>query len=146
MKRQNEEINLFFTFRLVFPCGKIKNMKRVIGIGGIFFKAKDPEALAEWYQKYLGIDFGGKVYTDFQFQEKEKGWTAFSLFKQDTQYFDPSAKEFMLNLRVENLFELLEALRAEGVHVFDETEDGDYGKFGWILDPEDNKIELWEPL
>jgi len=121
-------------------------MKRVIGIGGIFFKAKTPKALAEWYEKHLGIDFGGKTYSDFQFQEKEKGWTAFSFFEQNTQYFDPSAKEFMLNLRVENLDELLKILRAEGVHVFDEREDGDYGKFGWILDPEDNKIELWEPL
>jgi len=121
-------------------------MKRVIGIGGIFFKAENPKALAEWYEKHLGIDFGGKVYTDFPFREKEKGWTALSFFKQDTQYFDPSAKDFMLNLRVDNLDELLKTLRAEGVHVFDETEDGDYGKFGWILDSEGNKIELWQPL
>ncbi len=121
-------------------------MKRVIGIGGIFFKAQNPKALAEWYEKHLGIDFGGKTYSDFQFQEKEKGSTAFSFFEQDTQYFDPSAKEFMLNLRVENLDEVLKVLRAEGVHVFDETEDGDYGKFGWILDLEGNKIELWEPV
>ena len=120
-------------------------MKRVTGIGGIFFKAQDPKALAAWYEKHLGIDFGGKVYTDFQFQEREKGWIAFSFFDAETKYFDPSAKEFMFNLRVENLFELLKALRDEGVHVFDETEDGDYGKFGWILDPEGNKIELWEP-
>jgi len=121
-------------------------MKRVIGIGGIFFKAQNPKALAEWYQTHLGIEFGGKTYSDFQFQEKEKGWTAFSLFKADTQYFDPSAKEFMLNLRVENLDVVLEILRGEGVHVFDEREDGDYGKFGWILDLEGNKIELWEPV
>lgn len=121
-------------------------MKRVIGIGGIFFKASDAQKLAAWYEKHLGIDFGGKVYTDFQFQKKEKGWTAFSLFKQDTQYFDPSTKEFMLNLRVDDLDALLEVLRAEGVHVFDEREEGDYGKFGWILDIEGNKIELWEPI
>ncbi|MGI8787591.1 MAG: VOC family protein [Pyrinomonadaceae bacterium] len=121
-------------------------MKRVIGIGGIFFKSQNPTELAAWYQTHLGIDFGGKTYSAFQFQEKEKGSTAFSLFKQDTQYFDPSAKEFMLNLRVENLEELLKALHAEGVRVFDETEDGDYGKFGWILDPEGNKIELWQPV
>ena len=121
-------------------------MKRVIGIGGIFFKAENPKQLAAWYEKHLGIDFGGKTYSDFQFQEREKGWTAFSLFQQDTQYFDPSAKEFMLNLRVENLDSLLETLRGEGVHVFDEKEDGEYGKFGWILDPEGNKIELWQPV
>ncbi len=121
-------------------------MKRVTGIGGVFFKATNPKALAEWYEKHLGIEFGGKVYADFQFQEREKGWTAFSLFDSDTKYFEPSEKQFMINLRVENLSELLKILRAEGVHVFDETEDGDYGKFGWILDLEDNKIELWEPL
>ena len=121
-------------------------MKRVIGIGGIFFKAKDPKALAGWYEKHLGIDFGGKVYADFQFQEKEKGWTAFSFFDANTNYFAPSEKEFMINLRVENLDELLKVLREEGVYVFDERENGDYGKFGWILDPEGNKIELWEPM
>ena len=121
-------------------------MKRVTGVGGIFFKAKDPKALAEWYQKHLGIDFGGKVYADFQFQEKEKGWIAFSFFAADTNYFAPSEKEFMINLRVENLDELVKALREEGVHVFDETEEHEYGKFGWILDPEGNKIELWEPF
>ena len=121
-------------------------MKRVIGIGGIFFKAENPKQLAAWYEKHLGIDFGGKTYSDFQFQEREKGWTAFSLFQQDTQYFDPSAKEFMLNLRVEDLDSLLETLRGEGVHVFDEKEDAEYGKFGWILDPEGNKIELWQPV
>ena len=132
--------NLWINFLL------IKIMKRVIGIGGIFFKAQNPKALAEWYQKHLGIEFGGKTYSDFQFQEKEKGWTAFSLFKQDTQYFDPSAKEFMFNLRVDNLDALLEVLRAEGVQVLSEREDGEYGKFGWLLDLEGNKVELWEPV
>jgi len=121
-------------------------MKRVTGIGGIFFKAQNPKQLAAWYEKHLGIEFGGKVYSDFQFQEREKGWTAFSLFGADTEYFAPSEKEFMINLRVDDLDTLLEVLRAEGVHVFDETEDGDYGKFGWILDIEGNKIELWQPV
>ena len=121
-------------------------MKRATGIGGIFFKANNPKELAAWYEKHLGIEFGGKIYADFQFQEREKGWTAFSLFDADTKYFEPSAKQFMINLRVENLDELLKVLREEGVHVFDETEDGAYGKFGWILDPEGNKIELWQPI
>jgi catechol 2,3-dioxygenase-like lactoylglutathione lyase family enzyme len=120
-------------------------MKRVTGIGGVFFKASDPQKLAAWYERHLGIEFGGKVYTDFQFQEKEKGWTAFSFFDAGTKYFEPSEKEFMINLRVEDLDRLLTLLRAEGVHVFDETEDGEYGKFGWILDPEGNKVELWQP-
>lgn len=121
-------------------------MKRVTGIGGIFFRAQNPKELAAWYEKHLGIDFGGKAYADFQFQPQEKGSQAFSFFAADTKYFEPSAKEFMINLRVENLFELLEALRAEGVQVLDEPQDTDYGKFGWILDPEGNKIELWEPV
>ncbi len=121
-------------------------MKRVTGIGGIFFKSNNPKELAAWYEKHLGIDFGGKVYTDFQFQEREKGWTAFSFFDTKNTYFAPSTKEFMINLRVENLDELLKVLREEGVHVFDEREAGDYGKFGWILDIEGNKIELWEPI
>ncbi len=121
-------------------------MRRVIGIGGIFFRAENPKALAAWYEKHLGIDFGGKTYSDFQFREKETGWTAFSLFDADTKYFDPSEKQFMINLRVENLDDLLKVLRDEGVHVFDEREDGDYGKFGWILDIEGNKIELWQPV
>jgi predicted enzyme related to lactoylglutathione lyase len=121
-------------------------MKRVIGIGGVFFRAQNPKELAAWYERHLGIDFGGGVYANFQFQEKEKGSTAFSLFEADTKYFAPSIKEFMINFRVENLDELLNTLRAEGVQVFDETEDGEYGKFGWILDPEGNKIELWQPI
>ncbi|HEX8564086.1 MAG TPA: VOC family protein [Pyrinomonadaceae bacterium] len=121
-------------------------MKRVIGIGGIFFKSKNPGELAAWYQKHLGIDFGGKVYADFKSSSEDKGWQAFSFFNADTKYFEPSEKEFMINLRVDNLDALLEALRAEGVHVFDKTEEYEYGKFGWILDPEGNKIELWEPI
>jgi predicted enzyme related to lactoylglutathione lyase len=120
-------------------------MKRVIGIGGLFFKAEDPQNLAAWYGRHLGIDFGGKTYSDFQFQAGERGWTALSFFKQDTQYFDPSAKQFMFNLRVDDLDRLLEVLRAEGVQVLEGGEAGEYGKFGWILDPEGNKIELWEP-
>jgi predicted enzyme related to lactoylglutathione lyase len=120
-------------------------MKRVTGIGGVFFRANDPTALAEWYEKHLGIQFGGTTYANFQSGDEEKGSTVFSIFEADTKYFDPSSKQFMVNFRVENLFELLKTLRSEGVHVFDENEDGDYGKFGWVLDPEGNKIELWEP-
>lgn len=120
-------------------------MKRVIGIGGLFFKSKNPRELAEWYQKHLGLDFNGKVYADFPFEDSPKGWTTISFFDADTKYFAPSEKPFMLNLRVENLDELLDVLRAEGVKVFEEREDGDYGKFGWILDLDGNKIELWEP-
>ena len=124
---------------------KISFMKKVIGIGGVFFKAKDPKAMAAWYQKHLGIDFGDQAYYDFQHSDQEKGSTAFSFFKSDTKYFEPSEKEFMINFRVENLDELLNALREEGVEIVGEPQAYDYGKFGWILDPEGNKIELWQP-
>ena len=120
-------------------------MKKVTGIGGVFFRAENPKALAAWYEKHLGIEFGGKTYSSFQFGEKEKGETAFSFFEADTKYFEPSEKQFMINFRVENLDELLKALREEGVNVLDERDEADYGKFGWILDIEGNKIELWEP-
>jgi predicted enzyme related to lactoylglutathione lyase len=120
-------------------------MKRAIGIGGVFFKAKNPKELAAWYEKHLGIAFNGETHAIFQFQPKEKGHAVLSTFEADSKYFEPSASPFMVNLRVENLLELLAVLREEGVQVLDETEDGDYGKFGWILDPEGNKVELWEP-
>ncbi len=120
-------------------------MKKVIGIGGVFFKAKDPRAMAAWYEKHLGIDFGGNIYSEFRFSGEEKGSIAFSFFQPDTKYFEPSAKDFMINFRVENLDELLKALREEGIEIVGEPQEYDYGKFGWILDPEGNKIELWQP-
>lgn len=121
-------------------------MKRVTGIGGVvFFRAENPTALAECYEKHSGISFGGKTYANVPSNGQDASGTAFSLFDADTKYFELSEKQFMINLRVENLAELLKFLRAEGVRLFDETEDGDYGKFGWILDVENNKIELWEP-
>ena len=121
-------------------------MHRVICVGGIFFKAKDPERLYQWYEKHLGIKFeayGGM----FRWQDDgdPEGFTAWSIFKRDTQYFNPSQKPFMLNYRVEDLDGLLEALRAEGVWIDPKREDYDYGRFAWIMDPEGNRIELWEP-
>ena len=121
-------------------------MKRVTGIGGAFYRASNPKELAAWYEKHLGINFGGNVYYPFGAAEEEQGMTVFSFFDADTKYFEPSEKQFMINFRVENLDELLKALREEGVHVFEKTEEYDYGKFGWILDPEGNKIELWQPV
>jgi predicted enzyme related to lactoylglutathione lyase len=122
--------------------------KRVIGIGGIFFKSQDNEAARAWYREHLGIEsesWGGI----FEWRRKENPddltYTAWSPFKADTKYFEPSQKDFMVNYQVENLHELLDALRAEGVKVFDEVEESEFGKFGWIMDPDGNKIELWEP-
>jgi len=120
-------------------------MKRVTGIGGVFFKCKDPKAMYQWYEEHLGI----KRDHTFEWLDAEQpdksGMTVWSLFPQDTAYFNPSTAPFMINYRVENLEVLLEALKAEGVQVDPKVETHEYGKFGWITDPEGNRIELWEP-
>lgn len=119
---------------------------RVTGIGGVFFKAKDPKAVKEWYNKHLGLNTDQWGCT-FWWKDKEGNdcSTQWSPFKEDTTHFEPSKKEFMMNYRVENLEELLKTLKAEGVTVMDEIQIADEGKFGWIMDVEGNKIELWEP-
>ena len=124
-------------------------MNRVTGIGGIFFKATDPKALAAWYQRHLGIDvqdWGGAA---FRWQTAGNpngvGTTIWSPFAADTTYFAPSTATFMINYRVEDLHALLDILRAEGVRVEEKVEESEYGKFGWVIDPEGNKIELWQP-
>ena len=120
--------------------------KRVTGIGGVFFKSENPKAIKEWYSKHLGID-GIFKWVDAENPEaKEPAQTIWSPFKKDTDYFAPSEKPFMFNYRVENLEELMEALKSEGVQQVGVIETFPYGKFGWILDPEGNKIELWEPI
>ena len=124
-------------------------MKRVIGIGGLFFKAQDPETVRNWYARHLGIPMQGSHGAVFTWRKEGTdipGSTAWCPFKKDSSYFQPSEKEFMFNYRVENLEELLTVLREEGVQMVGEMEVYDYGKFGWIMDPEGNKIELWEPI
>ena len=125
-------------------------MERVTGIGGVFIKSKDPKALCEWYQKHLGIVFEGNTYVSFQWTNPHHptlpGTTVFSFFKEDTKYFDPSTSSTMINFRVKDLVNLLETLKAEGVSVVGDMMDESYGKFGWIMDPEGNKVELWEPV
>jgi predicted enzyme related to lactoylglutathione lyase len=124
-------------------------MKRVTGIGGVFFKAENPAEIKSWYEKHLGIEqtpYGSTFWWRKDDAPDERGTTAWSAFKADTTYFAPSEKQWMINYRVENLVELLDVLRSEGVTVVGEMEEYDYGKFGWILDPEGNKIELWEPI
>jgi predicted enzyme related to lactoylglutathione lyase len=124
-------------------------MRRVTGVGGIFFKCQDPNQIKSWYAQHLGFqtDQWG---TNFEWRQSDdpdkKGFTQWSPFKADTKYFDPSPKDFMINFRVENLEALVPLLKAEGVTVLDEIESFDYGKFVHILDPEGNKIELWEPV
>lgn len=124
-------------------------MKRVTGIGGIFFKCKDPKAINEWYKTHLGLDTTPYGAT-FEWREvsdsTKKGSTQWSPFAETTKYFEPSTKDFMINYRVENLEALIEMLKKEGVTVLDKIETYDYGKFVHILDIEGNKIELWEPI
>ncbi len=123
-------------------------MKRVTGIGGIFFKTKDPQKLREWYNKHLGLDTG-QWGTTFEWRQADegtkKGFTQWSPFSDSSTYFEPSEKDFMINYRVQNIEALLEELIKEGVTVLDEIETYDYGKFVHILDAEGNKVELWEP-
>jgi predicted enzyme related to lactoylglutathione lyase len=121
--------------------------KRVTGIGGLFFKSKDPKSSKEWYKKHLGFntdDYGCTFW--WKDENGNDCSTQWSPFKDDTSYFNPSEKAFMFNYRVENLEELLLTLKEEGITIVGDMETYDYGKFGWILDNEGNKIELWEPV
>jgi predicted enzyme related to lactoylglutathione lyase len=124
-------------------------MERVTGIGGVFIKAQDPMKLATWYEKHLGIGFDGNTYFTFKWTDQnhhpEPGYTVFSFFKRDSKYFDPSGSTFMINFRVKGLVDLLNSLKEEGVTIIGEMSDTEYGKFAWIMDPEGNKIELFEP-
>jgi predicted enzyme related to lactoylglutathione lyase len=122
-------------------------MKRVTGIGGIFFKCKDPEKIKQWYKTNLGIDadpYGAKFDWRQDDDSTKKGYTLWSPFSDNTKYFEPSPKEFMINYRVENIEALVEELKKEGVTILDKIETYDYGKFVHILDIEGNKIELFE--
>ncbi len=126
---------------------KDEKLERVTGIGGFFFKSENPKLLKDWYRKHLGLNTDDYGCTFWWKDEKgNKCSTQWSAFKDDTTYFAPSEKEFMQNFRVQNLEQLLMQLKAEGVTVVGEMESYDYGKFGWIMDLEGNKIELWEPI
>ncbi len=121
--------------------------KRVTGIGGLFFKSKDPKASRDWYKKHLGFntdEYGSTFW--WKDNEGKDCSTQWSAFPEDTKYYEPSKKDFMFNYRVENLEALLKVLEDEGVTIVGNMETYSYGKFAWILDNEDNKIELWEPI
>jgi predicted enzyme related to lactoylglutathione lyase len=124
-------------------------MKRVTGIGGIFFSAKDPQGLCAWYKKHLGIDVQDWGGTAFTWSDAEghpmKGTTIWSISASGGDQFAPGKSSFMINYRVEDLVSLLQVLRDEGCDVLEKTDDSEYGKFGWVMDPEGNKIELWQP-
>ena len=124
-------------------------MKKITGLGGVFIKATNPKTLAAWYQDVLGIEFNNGTYVSFSFTDEEEkitpGSNVLSFVKADSTYFIPSEKPTMLNLRVSDLFSLLEELKTRDVTIVGDPINESYGKFGWILDPEGNKIELWEP-
>ncbi|HET7234279.1 MAG TPA: VOC family protein [Longimicrobium sp.] len=123
-------------------------MEKVTGIGGVFFKARDHKALGEWYKQHLGIDvqeWGGATFTSGEGSDDTKGVTLWTPFKGDTKYFEPSTAPFMLNYRVRDLDAMLAQLRAAGVTVDDKVDDSEYGRFGWGMDPEGNRFELWQP-
>jgi predicted enzyme related to lactoylglutathione lyase len=119
-------------------------MERVTGIGGIFFKANDPEKLKAWYRDHLGLPMDGG-YTVFQTREDPGPCTTWSTFAADTTYFEPSKASFMVNFRVKDLRAMLAQLREAGAEVDEKIDEQSYGKFGWVMDPEGNRIELWEP-
>ena len=124
-------------------------MAKITGVGGVFFKSKgDSAAVAAWYRKHLGMpleDFGGAILKGPDDKAEYRGLTVWHLAEKDSQWFSQSKSSFMINYRVDNLGELLEQLRVAGVDVIQGPESHENGKFAWIMDPDDNKVELWEP-
>lgn len=124
-------------------------MNRVTGIGGVFIKSQGPDALRAWYRKHLGLnvqEWGGVA---FRWHTPEQpnldGATIWNVFPASSDYFAPSLAPFMINYRVEDLHALIEVLREEGCEVDSKIEESEFGKFGWVMDPEGNRVELWEP-
>lgn len=124
-------------------------MERVTGIGGVFFKARDPVTMKAWYRGRLGIPVEEGGWATFVWHEgstpERPGSTVFSLFSADTGYFGPGPAPFMINFRVADLDALLEQLRAQGVEIARGVEQEEAGRFAWVVDPEGNRVELWEP-
>jgi catechol 2,3-dioxygenase-like lactoylglutathione lyase family enzyme len=118
-------------------------MAKVTGLGGVFYKVADPERTALWYKEMLGIH--GEWGIMFPFAKDAAGFSLYSAFKEETDYFAPSEKDFMVNLRVDDRDAFIEELKAKGVEILG-TQDEDYGRFAWILDCDGVKIELWEQL
>jgi predicted enzyme related to lactoylglutathione lyase len=139
-----------FAFKSIITNNSNENteLKRVTGIGGIFFKSQDPKKMREWYKTHLGLNTSqyGAVFEWRQATDStKKGYSQWSVFSEKTKYFEPSTKDFMINYRVENLTALVEDLKKEGVTITDTIAAYDYGKFVHIMDLDGNKIELWQP-
>ena len=144
-----DEFKLLLTKSNKFLFSKLTSgMKKVTGLGGVFFKSENPQNMNEWYAKNLGLETS-EYGTTFEWRQAEnpslKGSTSWCAFPNDTKYFNPSSKPFMINYRVDNIVELVAELKKENVTIVDEIAEYDYGKFVHILDPEGNIIELWEP-
>jgi predicted enzyme related to lactoylglutathione lyase len=124
-------------------------MARVTGIGGIFFKGQNPDELSAWYREHLDLEIDGDHVSTFRWREHDEpereASTVWSIFPHDTTYFGPGNASFMINYRVADLDALLEQLRDKGVQIDERREDSEYGRFAWIVDPEGNRIELWQP-
>ncbi|RDV40131.1 VOC family protein [Bradymonadaceae bacterium TMQ3] len=121
-------------------------MARVTGIGGIFFRATDPEALRAWYVEHLGLpDIDGYVIFQNKDETQPDAYSIWAPFKNDTEYFGSARQAFMINFRVDNLDAMLTRLRDAGVEVDAKIEDSEFGRFGWAVDPEGHRFELWEP-
>ena len=140
----------FFTRQLLPKKQSVSaTLEKVTGIGGVFFKCKDPAKVREWYSKHLGLKMD-KYGTSFEWREGDDptkyGSTQWTVFQDSSSYFDPSVKDFMINYRVKNLENLVSEFKRDGVTIIDSIEYYDYGKFVHILDNEKNKLELWEPV
>jgi predicted enzyme related to lactoylglutathione lyase len=121
-------------------------MEKVTGIGGVFFKGNDPNKLAAWYRDHLGVELAFDNGAIFKFANETPGaTTVWSIFAADTKYFAPSTKPFMINFRVRDLDAILAQLRGMGDAVDEKVEESEFGRFGWVMDPEGNRIELWQP-
>ncbi len=121
-------------------------MAKVLGVGGVFFKSKDPESLGSWYQKWLGVPVEPPYGASFTPDAMPTGAaTVWAPFKEATDYFEPSERELMVNLVVDDLDGALAQVREGGAEIVGEIESFDYGRFGWFVDPEGTKVELWEP-
>lgn len=133
---------------MFYSVNPSQEFKKVTGIGGIFFKSKDPKKLRDWYRQHLGFNTNtyGTVFEWYQGADStKKGFSQWSPFKETTRYFEPSTKDFMINFRVDNLQKLVEELRKDSIAICDSIQSFSYGKFIHILDLEGNKLELWEP-
>ncbi len=121
-------------------------MAKVLGLGGIFFKSSNPESLAKWYQKWLHMEMAYPYGANFKKETLPAyGYQVWAPFKQESDYFSPGNQTYMFNLIVDDLDAILAQLKPSGCLIMPETERGEYGSFGWFVDPEGNKVELWQP-